>query len=107
MKYSVSERFGSCLEHGCAHTDEHSQWSRRDFLSSLGRVAGSAVVLGSTAVHALAHSSVLNTLSQNDSERILVLLQLDGGNDGLNTIIPVEDDRYFKARPTLAIPKHV
>lgn len=107
MKYNVSERFGSCLEHGCAHTDEHSQWSRRDFLSTLGRTAGSAVVLGSTAVHALAHSSVLNTLSQSDSERILVLLQLDGGNDGLNTIIPVEDDQYFRARPTLAIPKHV
>ena len=107
MKYKVSERFGSCLEHGCAHTDEHSQWSRRDFLSTLGRTAGSAVVLGSTAVHALAHSSILNTLSQNDSERILVLLQLNGGNDGLNTIIPVEDDRYFRARPTLAIPKRV
>jgi uncharacterized protein (DUF1501 family) len=34
---------------------------------------------------------------------ILIVLQLAGGNDGLNTIVPFEDDLYFKARPTLAI----
>src|SRR6516162_6677831 len=37
---------------------------------------------------------------------ILVVLQLAGGNDGLNTIIPFEDDLYFKARPTLGIPRN-
>ena len=46
-------------------------------------------------------------LHRHDSERILVLLQLGGGNDGLNTIIPVEDDYYYRARPTLSIPKRV
>lgn len=37
--------------------------------------------------------------------KVLVVLQLSGGNDGLNTVIPVRNDIYFKARPKLAIPK--
>ncbi len=107
MEHGVSERFGSCLEHGCAHTDEHSLWSRRNFLTSLGHAIGSSIVLGSTTVNALARSPVLDILNGHNSERILVLLQLGGGNDGLNTVIPVEDGYYFRARPTLSIPKNV
>lgn len=34
---------------------------------------------------------------------ILVILQLAGGNDGLNTLVPFSDDAYLKARPTLAV----
>lgn len=37
--------------------------------------------------------------------RRLVVLQLFGGNDGLNTLVPIEDDDYHRARPTLRIPK--
>ncbi len=36
--------------------------------------------------------------------RILVVVQLDGGNDGLNTVVPYRDDEYKKRRPKLAIP---
>ncbi len=35
--------------------------------------------------------------------RLLVLLELRGGNDGLNTVAPVEDGRYFDLRPRLAL----
>jgi uncharacterized protein (DUF1501 family) len=38
-------------------------------------------------------------------ERVLVVLSLRGGNDGLNTVVPFEDDRYFGSRPTLALPR--
>lgn len=37
--------------------------------------------------------------------RRLVVLRLDGGNDGLNTVVPFEDDAYMRARPTLGIRK--
>ena len=36
--------------------------------------------------------------------RVVVVLRLRGGNDGLNTVVPVRDDRYYRARPTIAIP---
>jgi len=35
--------------------------------------------------------------------RVLVLLQLNGGNDGLNTLIPANDGQYFDNRPTLQV----
>jgi len=38
-------------------------------------------------------------------ERIMVVIQLSGGNDGLNTVIPYGDDEYYKNRFTLAIDR--
>ncbi len=37
--------------------------------------------------------------------KVLVILQLSGGNDGLNTVIPYRNDLYYKARPRLGIGK--
>jgi uncharacterized protein (DUF1501 family) len=37
--------------------------------------------------------------------KVVVVLQLSGGNDGLNTVIPVRNDLYYKARPKLGIAK--
>src|SRR5688572_13319289 len=37
--------------------------------------------------------------------KVLVILQLSGGNDGLNTVIPVRNDIYYKSRPRLGITK--
>src|SRR5438874_8671586 len=36
---------------------------------------------------------------------VLVVLEMGGGNDGLNTVIPYADDLYYKARPTLRLAK--
>ena len=37
--------------------------------------------------------------------KVLVVLQLSGGNDGLNTVIPVRNDIYYRSRPSLSITK--
>ncbi len=36
-------------------------------------------------------------------DRVLVLINLNGGNDGLNTVIPVDNPVYYNARPTISI----
>ena len=92
------------LEHGAAHDHDHDAWTRRDFLmrSGLAAVGGSALV-GSTSVRAMARTPLVEALRHADTDRVLVLVQLQGGNDGLNTIIPLGNDLYHQARPTLAI----
>ena len=41
-------------------------------------------------------------LGESDSGRVLLIVRLQGGNDGLNTIVPIYDyDKYANARPTL------
>lgn len=57
----------------------------------------------------------LNQVAQNETEkvlegkderfpnRILIVLELTGGNDGLNTVVPYGDDAYYRARPTIGI----
>ncbi|PTM11761.1 MAG: twin-arginine translocation pathway signal [Bacteroidetes bacterium] len=44
-----------------------------------------------------------NILQPKLGHKRLVIIQLEGGNDGLNTIVPFRNDLYFKNRPTLAI----
>jgi uncharacterized protein (DUF1501 family) len=40
-----------------------------------------------------------------EKPRVLVILQLSGGNDGLNTVVPVRNDIYYKNRPGLGIKR--
>lgn len=41
--------------------------------------------------------------SATEQDRVLVVIQLSGGNDGLNTVVPYRDEAYRKARPKLGI----
>jgi uncharacterized protein (DUF1501 family) len=102
----ATPRYGSRLAHGEAHSLDHACWSRRDFLSTLGLAAvGGTFVLGGTPMQAFGQSPLLRRLQTLETDRVLVLIQLGGGNDGLNTVVPVDDDRYYTNRPTLALPK--
>lgn len=38
--------------------------------------------------------------------KVVVVLQLSGGNDGLNTVIPIENDIYYKGRPGISVAKN-
>lgn len=55
------------------------------------------------ALDASAADSALQTVTGKDGP-ILVVLQLAGGNDGLNTVIPYGQDAYYVARPNIGIP---
>jgi uncharacterized protein (DUF1501 family) len=83
---------------------------RRDFLK-LGAQVGVAanvlpIMMGGFPVRALGRSplrSALSTASNNNN--ILVIIQLAGGNDGLNCIVPYGDSNYTTNRPTLGLNK--
>ena len=72
---------------------------RRRFLSS--SVGASAVVaLGAPAPAFWNAAAAAENRGRDES--VLVVVQLSGGNDGLNTLVPYADDEYQKRRPTLA-----
>lgn len=99
-------RRGASLDDKEAHKHDHQNWSRRSFLSTLGFGAlGSSMVLGGLPVSTFARSKFFNRLARAENDRVLILIQLSGGNDGLNTIIPVENDIYYQKRPTIGIQK--
>jgi uncharacterized protein (DUF1501 family) len=75
------------------------QFSRRDFLrSTLVACGGSVPLFLARSAHVLA-----NQTNPPHKGRVLVVVQLDGGNDGLNTVVPFQDDEYRRLRPQLAI----
>src|SRR5262249_19053543 len=49
-------------------------------------------------------ASAAGLLPADPEGRVLVVVQLTGGNDGLNTVVPYADDLYHRARPVLAVP---
>lgn len=96
---------GISLEHGEAHSRDHAFWSRRQFLQATGLFAlGKAFALGGNSIQALAKSPALTQALMNaNNERVLVLIFMSGGNDGLNMIVPRFDSAYYNARPNLAV----
>src|SRR5476649_2839096 len=82
--------------------------TRRDFLrtSMLGAAAAWTlpVFLEKTflTMDAMAADAVIQTATGKDHP-ILVVLQMAGGNDGLNTVVPYADEAYYSARPVIGI----
>ena len=81
--------------------------SRREFLArglyGIGVGAGLPLILNRTSA-ALAAQALEGTSVEKHPERILVVIELSGGNDGLNTVVPFGDAAYYRARPNLGIP---
>src|SRR5713101_288540 len=78
-------------------------FTRRQFLTHTLR-ASSLVALGSVVPQFVARTA---QAAAPGKDNILVVLEMTGGNDGINTVIPYADDLYHKARPTLRQTKDV
>ena len=78
--------------------------TRREFLRASSILAVGAAMPAFLAKAIAATTAELGgTIPGFKDDRILVVVQLGGGNDGLNTLVPFTDDAYFRARPRIAL----
>lgn len=83
-----------------------NDFSRRDFLRSSAIIA--VGVASPPWLAKIARADVLS-LAQGkklDPDNVLVVCQLSGGNDGLNTVVPWADAAYYSARPAIGIKEN-
>lgn len=78
-------------------TESHRMINRRKFLKS------SSLTALAPSIPAFLQRTA-RALEPEQDNRILVVVQLSGGNDGLNTVVPFADDMYAKHRQTLRLP---
>lgn len=89
---------------------EHQVTTRREFLGRGLTLLGTGLAVPAF-VNELAWAlndpldAPLVAPATGGDSRILVVIQLVGGNDGLNTVIPYQDDNYFRRRGDYAIPR--
>jgi uncharacterized protein (DUF1501 family) len=81
-----------------------SQASRRDLLRA-GMYGVCVAAGGALPVPVFGQAAAALAAKGQADGKILVVLELSGGNDGLNTLVPYGDDAYYKLRPNLGIPK--
>ncbi len=94
------------IKNNNGHDEEHKYWSRRSFLQALGIAGSGSMMLGSNMLTASAPSPLTAAIANADTDSILILIRLSGGNDGLSTVIPIEQyDTYANARPNIYIPE--
>ena len=80
--------------------------SRRSFITRATGAITLPLVLNGLPLQAFDGPLVNDLFNANvETDRVLVLIQLNGGNDGLNTVIPLDSyDTYQKLRSNIAIP---
>lgn len=74
-------------------------FKRRDFIKT--SALASTSMLAPNFLQALSSTRTL----ASRSGKVLIVVQLSGGNDGLNTVVPYDNDIYYRSRPRLAISK--
>src|SRR5437763_5887662 len=83
-------------------------YSRRLFLTrgaQLLSVAGTLPLFLDKFGRCMAEDFAANPQGVGRPDKVLVIVQLAGGNDGLNTVIPVRNDDYYRARPRIGVAR--
>jgi len=78
---------------------------RRDLLQKGMAGLGIAGLSGSVLSPSLFGRAAEAAAAAMANNKILVILELSGGNDGLNTVVPYGDDAYYRHRPNIGLPK--
>ena len=78
--------------------------TRRQLISS-SLASASMITIGSSSTSLPGFLLQAADSSAKSDKSVLVVVQLSGGNDGLNTVVPFTDPVYYNQRPKLAIPK--
>ena len=74
--------------------------SRRDFMKGMAVFSGIGLA---PKFLTDAYADPAQVIQGFNDDRVLVVVQLGGGNDGLNTVVPFEDDLYHRARPQIGL----
>ncbi|MCC6176244.1 MAG: DUF1501 domain-containing protein [Chloroflexi bacterium] len=79
--------------------------TRRELLKNGALMVALGLTVPAFLAKAVTATQKVSTVRSVSGREVLVVIQLSGGNDGLNTIVPYGDPRYYEIRPTLAIPR--
>lgn len=78
---------------------------RRNFLKKLPVAISIPFTIGNIPINVMADNALTDMAASSMNDKVLVILQLHGGNDGLNSLIPIHNyELYYNARPNIAIP---
>ena len=84
-------------------------YTRREFLGSTLAMASAAMTVPSfvnaSALGMPMPGWGMSSIPGVNEDRVLIIIQLSGGNDGLNTVVPYGEDEYYRRRPGIAIPR--
>ncbi len=82
-----------------------NKMNRRELLQKGMAGLGIAGLSGTIMAPSLFSQAAQAAAVARANDKILVILELSGGNDGLNTVVPYGDDAYYRHRPNIGLPK--
>ena len=79
-------------DHLNCNTEDHQNWNRRSFMQTLGLGGlGATLMINGIPMAYGQPTPLTSALASAESGRVLLIIRLQGGNDGLNTIVPIYD----------------
>lgn len=79
---------------------------RRNFIKNLSAAAGIPLAINGIPIKVMANRTPMERLvAQSNNDKVLIILQMHGGNDGINTFVPIDQyDQYYSRRANIALP---